>query len=789
MREASVRRTVTDTDSYAFFVNQSNANEGSPAVTSKPGMRYILSLSLGVLALIANARQITPNEAQSIAQDFFNDTTIEQIYAPCAIGTRSLNAAQDYENAPYYIFKPSDNKGFVIISGDDRLPQILGYSNENVFDYNLFNLQCPLYSVNLKELIYKSSFPKEQSNLRTTPKYVLPLLKTAWGQGSPYNYLTPVLYDGSHCATGCTNTAQAQIMKFWEFPSSGSGSVRYEWNNQILSLDFSSSQYQWDAMLESYEFGFSEENANAVAVLMRDCGYANHTSYSGESGATVHYDALVRNFGYDKGIRIIDPHMCSQQYFVDAMRKELDAGRPFFVSGTISDIPGITAHSFICDGYDENGYFHFNLGWNGANDGYYLPTIGWDISCIEIGIQPDCGGVATMTFGSKYDFMYDNGKISCELDFYNPLGIFYDPYGEVYNEVATIAENMSTHDFYSFTKRKGTEFSIIYDMPLPSKLPDGDYLVYPALRFSDGQWNKFTFYDGRQEAISLSVINGSYKYSNIDVTDKLDDGKIEVDGIFYILNEDHTATVTYKNNKYNSYKGCVTIPNTISYDGIIYDVVELGIDAFRDSKLDELVVGNDIRVINEGAMSCSVNKLTFSQPSKLKEIIGWGFNNCEVPKIELPYGLETIGRCAFQNTGAASIDIPSTVKNITGGFAFTYCRSLEEVYVHWENKADLPNLNPYDHIFDQCNWNSLKLYVPIGSAAIYSSSPQWQDLNIFEHENSGIANIQEDSDNRIISIFNLLGIQIYQGNPQFIPSLPHGIYLIKLGNKTMKIKI
>lgn len=192
-------------------------------------------------------------------------------------------------------------------------------------------------------------------------------------------------------------------------------------------------------------------------------------------------------------------------------------------------------------------------------------------------------------------------------------------------------------------------------MPLPSKLPDGDYLVYPALKFSDGRWNKFTFYDGRQEAISLSIINGSYKYSNTNVTDKLVNGKIEVDGIFYILNEDHTATVTYKNNKYNSYKGCVTIPNTISYDGIIYDVVELGIDAFRDSKLDELVVGNNIRVINEGAMSCSVSKLTFSQPSKLKEIIGWGFNNCDVPKMMLPYGLETIGRCAFQNTSAASM--------------------------------------------------------------------------------------------------------------------------------------
>ncbi len=750
-------------------------------------MRYLLSLSLLVLAFIANARQITSDEAQTVAQDFFNNFAIEKSRAPRAVRVRALNTAQSEENAPYYIFNASDNKGFVIISGDDRLPQILGYSKNNVFDFDIFTLQNPSYFRNIEYLSNNPSFSKGSTSQQTSGKAVQPLIKTTWGQGTPYNYLTPILYDGKHCATGCTNTAQAQIMKFWGYPSSGSGIVSYEWNETLLSQDLSTSQYQWDMMLNNYDSGCSEENANAVAVLMRDCGYANHTSYSGESGASLNYSALVRNFGYDKAIRIIDRHICSNQYYEDIMRSELDAGRPFFVGGTSQDVPGESAHEFICDGYDENGYFHFNLGWDGANDGYYLPSIGWKIDNIEIGIQPDCGGNATLTFGSKYDFMYEDGKINCELSIYNPLGIFYDPYGEIYHEVATIAENLSSHEIYAFSKRKGTDSQMIFDMPLPTKLPDGDYIVYPALKFQDSGWNKFTFFDDRQEYISLSVSNGLYTYTNSNISDKLDNGKIEIDGIYYIINDDGTATVTFKNDKYNSYKGSIVIPSTISFNGGIHEVVEIGIDAFRDCTLDKLVIGNKVRVINVGSMSCSMNELIFSQPSSLEEIVGWGFNNCQAPVIQLPKGLKRIGRCAFQNTSAQKIDIPSTVKFMDQGFAFTYCKFLEEVYVHWHNESELPILNSYDHIFDQCNWENMKLYVPYGTASIYSEAPQWKDLNIIEYDESGISDIILDESEQKVTIYNIHGSIVFCGIASNIPNTLKGIYIKQVGNQVSKV--
>ena len=31
----------------------------------------------------------------------------------------------------------------------------------------------------------------------------------------------------------------------------------------------------------------------------------------------------------------------------------------------------MTRHAFICDGYDDNGLFHFNWGWSGSHNGFF----------------------------------------------------------------------------------------------------------------------------------------------------------------------------------------------------------------------------------------------------------------------------------------------------------------------------------------------------------------------------------------------------------------------------------
>lgn len=219
-----------------------------------------------------------------------------------------------------------------------------------------------------------------------------PLLTTTWGQSHPYNLMTPTLSDGNNAVTGCVNTAQAQIMNYYEWPKQGHGVVSYELDGVLLSADLDKSVYDWDNMLDSYTYsnGYSDEQAKAVALLMRDCGYANKTSYNVQSGADVNKYALINNFGYDKGMRSIERGNCSLEEYEAFMRQEIDAGRPMLVAGGSS---GGGAHEFICDGYDDKGYFHYNFGWDGWNDGYFLSSAtGFDSSpSLLIGIHPDKG--------------------------------------------------------------------------------------------------------------------------------------------------------------------------------------------------------------------------------------------------------------------------------------------------------------------------------------------------------------------------------------------------------------
>ena len=52
------------------------------------------------------------------------------VYAP------RMNAQGADTTTPYYVFNSQDGKGFVIVSGDDRTSEILGYSTTSSFDIN-----------------------------------------------------------------------------------------------------------------------------------------------------------------------------------------------------------------------------------------------------------------------------------------------------------------------------------------------------------------------------------------------------------------------------------------------------------------------------------------------------------------------------------------------------------------------------------------------------------------------------------------------------------------------------
>lgn len=279
----------------------------------------------------------------------------------------------------FYVFNAEDGRGFVIISGDDKMPEVVAYSPSNYFDTT--NMHPGLVDMldfytevvdDVRQGLVTVSAPLMQSGIQTG---VEPLCQTAWGQGDPYNNLCPTIGD-EHCVTGCVATAMAQIMYYHQWPEKGTGSASYYYSplEREISSNIGEHAYNWSAMkLTRQENRDSEEASKEVAQLCYDCGVAVHMGYGlGASSAYENHavEAFYRHFGYrsstieQKSRASFD----SQDEWNALLKSELDAKRPVLYSGE----DGEGGHEFIIDGYDADGNFHVNWGWHGlANDGYY----------------------------------------------------------------------------------------------------------------------------------------------------------------------------------------------------------------------------------------------------------------------------------------------------------------------------------------------------------------------------------------------------------------------------------
>jgi hypothetical protein len=172
----------------------------------------------------------------------------------------------------------------------------------------------------------------------------------------------------------------AQIMKYWKYPSKGTGFHSYQHDRYgTLSANFGTTYYNWESMPALVE-GPNE----AVATLMYHCGVAVEMEYNvadeGGSGSyvikdpsgsyrdeqTVEY-ALTAYFGYSSTVQGIERAAYSDNAWKDLLKTELNAGRPIQYAGY-----GQGGHTFVCDGFDENDFFHINWGWGGYYDGFYM---------------------------------------------------------------------------------------------------------------------------------------------------------------------------------------------------------------------------------------------------------------------------------------------------------------------------------------------------------------------------------------------------------------------------------
>ncbi|MDE6410815.1 MAG: C10 family peptidase [Muribaculaceae bacterium] len=341
-------------------------------------MRKLLLLLFICLAVFANARQISSDEAAAIAADFLNSSASVQkagLHVDVRRAQSKKNASHSIEeNQPYYVFNAADNKGFVIISGDDEAFPILGFSLSGKIDFDNLPPQLKFW-LDQYEAAFADVTNIKVSTIKTKAQLLQAdgkLLATPlWGQDAPYNILLPKIND-QHPVTGCTATAMAIIMKYHNFPENGNKSAVYwDWEKrENYTLDYENTYFDWANMLNEYtEDGYEQKNAEAVGLLMKCAGLSIGTYYgTNESGASIFNVSSVmqRFFRYSSDICEIARSKRGDTQWIEAIKQQIDNNSPVLYYGS-----GKGAHAFVIDGYQDNA-FHINWGWDGNANGYFL---------------------------------------------------------------------------------------------------------------------------------------------------------------------------------------------------------------------------------------------------------------------------------------------------------------------------------------------------------------------------------------------------------------------------------
>lgn len=408
-----------------------------------------------------------------------------------------------------YVFGNASGAGFCIAAADDASGDILlGYSATSAYDARAVHpgmeWLLEMYSRRV------ASAPAQRCTREQRPA-VAPMSSTMWAQEAPYNDLCPLL-SGSRTAAGCVAIAVAQAMKVHQWPARGTGSNEYTYTlieaegnpTMSVSSDFAAHTYQWDQMLDSYLDGSTAGQREAVAQLAFDCGVAASTEYSASSAARS-IDAgrgMLEHFAYDKGMRYLDRKWLAYSEWEEIIYSQLLQGRPVVYSGSGET----TGHTFLIDGADGCGFFHFNWGWYGISDGYYSladlsPVDPGDVTRsynsaqnILVDITPDAGSPLAGNMAIADVLGTNRTTYNAETDYINMLGGFYSfALGTVQYTLGFMADTEPPVYVSAIGGMLDTTWGYGQLAVYAGSFPKGEYDVYPVFRTVGGEWTRMYF--------------------------------------------------------------------------------------------------------------------------------------------------------------------------------------------------------------------------------------------------------------------------------------------------------
>ena len=345
--------------------------------------KKLFSLLITLLCISGlNANPVDETVARKVGEHF-SQTALKQV-------SRSAELTLVKATETYYVYNLGAS-GFVIVSADDSFRPIVGYSDEGAFPtenpspemmYYLDQLsqgrQAALRSnVNTDAMVrqeWNALLKGEQLPSRNGNRASFHLVQTKWNQNNPYNKFCPKAQNEGRAYAGCVATAMSQVMNYWRYPTHGYGQHSYTYGQYgELSADFSSAVYDFDLMPNSISDMSPVENVNAIALFMYHCGIAVDMMYGPDGSGAYSYDvpdAVLKYFGYTNRCRYYSRDSYTLEEFQALLKDQFDMGWPCYYSG--QDIDGSGGHAFVCDGYDDRDMFHFNWGWSGSGDGFYV---------------------------------------------------------------------------------------------------------------------------------------------------------------------------------------------------------------------------------------------------------------------------------------------------------------------------------------------------------------------------------------------------------------------------------
>ena len=344
----------------------------------------LVSFALSVATMAAG--NVDSRTAQAKAIQFLNSQTDMRFNASNA-NLKLTHAEQSRVNDQmndFYVFN-FDGGGYVIVAGDDRAEEILGYGS-GYFDMNNLPDNVAWWMNHYKEQMeYLLAHPKlqvqtlsQQMSGKLTASDVPAMLTCKWDQAAPFYNQCPIYnYNPNiHCLTGAVATAMAQVMYYWKYPAELPALDAYEIenNSSIIVEELPGNTLDWDNMRDDYSSSYTTLQADAVAWLMRYCSQAVQTQYSTRFSYADKVnirDAMI-NFGYstDATIKYRDDYDATDWHAM--MQAELEAGRPILYGGMALNNNIYEDHTFVVDGYNaSSNKYHVNFGWSGMYNSFF----------------------------------------------------------------------------------------------------------------------------------------------------------------------------------------------------------------------------------------------------------------------------------------------------------------------------------------------------------------------------------------------------------------------------------